>query len=321
MRAPSVAAVASAALLLAPAAAPADAPKVGTTPVPVTDLADGTGLTAPSAHRGTVVASRAVPGGWELVAKTPDGPLKALPGVPRRSVPFDADAGPDTRGRTVVVFSRCRTEGEMAGALPTVDRSDARGCSLHVAPADGSAPPRRLALRGARGLSLTTPSIWRGQIAAAAGPTPARRTARVLLWRDVDRAPRRLHGGTPAGATRCVAACSTAPSASVDALDLGPRTVAFLWRLTNATVGIGPAVEARWSPLDGGRGNQSTAALGYISGACGFRQPLGVSALRSRPGLRTVLAQSACAELATTFATFGPRGADRRLLRPDGYLA
>jgi hypothetical protein len=87
----------------------------------------------------------------------------------------------------------------------------------------------------------------------------------------------------------------------------GPRTtcsgsVAFLWRLSLAPYGAGPGVELRTSSLHPGDAErQVSSAQGYLSGACGFRQPLSPSA-GAGGGIAFLLAQSPCEGVQTTLA-------------------
>lgn len=292
-------------LLGLPAAARADGSRLDPVEVPAVDLADATNLTTPTAAAGHVVFSRYVPAlrRYELVAWSAAGGVRALP-VGDRAVPFDADAGTNVRGHPVVTFSRCATDGTMAPVLPTVDFTGARGCRPWIASlTSGSGSLRPLRLARAAGLSLTTPSMWRGGVVAVAAPARGSHDARVLYWKRRDRAPVRLRGGSapdcPFGKGQCR---RTVPRTGVDALDLGPRSVAFLWRMTDPPFGAGPGIELRSSTLrPGGPGRRLGVATGYLSGACGFRQPLSPAAT-ARGGIGFVLAQSPCDVLQTSLA-------------------
>lgn len=289
--------------LLLPGAAAASGTRLPEVPVPATDLADATGAVAPSAAEGHVVFSRLVPatGRYELVDVDVehDAAVRVLP-VGTRAVPFDADVGPLASGGAGVVFSGCDTDGTLGYVLPTVDFSAASGCRPYLLDLERTdARPRALRLAHRHGLSLTTPSLRGRSIAAVAAPASGRsQNARVLLWRTTGRAPIRLRGGSP---PRCpYKTCKVAPRTSVDALDLGPRSVAFLWRSTEPDDGIGAGFELRSSSLRaGGSGRRVFSAGGYISGACGFRQPLSPSA-GGGGGVAFLLAQSPCDVLQTS---------------------
>jgi hypothetical protein len=244
--------------------------------------------------------------------------LRVLP-VGDRAVPFDADVGRDAAGGAVVSYSRCAVDATLGFVLPSVDFSSARGCRPFVLDVEhAGARPRPLRLARASGLSLSTPSVHGRSVAAVAAPSRGT-NARILLWRDTTQAPVRLRGGT---APKCpFASCSIAPRSGVDALDLGPRSVAFLWRLSQPPYGAGPGIELRTSSLHPGQaGRQIFSAQGYLSGACGFRQPLSTTAGASG-GIAFLLAQSPCEGVQTTLAV--QRVASTVVLgaRPAGSLA
>jgi hypothetical protein len=312
--------IALAAILLAvPASAAANGSLLPQVPVAATDLVDATGAVAPSAAAGHVVFSRQVPatGRFELVEWSAAHGLRVLP-VGDRAVPFDADAGRGASG-AVVTYSRCTVEGTLSYVLPSVDFSAARGCRPYILDLDRpGARPRELRLTRAAGLSLTTPSVHGRSVAAVATPDGGG-NARILLWRRTSQSPVRLRGGT---APKCpFRTCSTPPRSSVDVLDLGPRSVAFLWRLSQPPYGVGPGVELRTSSLrPGGAGHQIPSAQGYLSGACGFRQPLSPTA-GSGGGVAFLLVQSPCEGIQTTLAV--QRAGSPLVLgaRPAGSLA
>jgi hypothetical protein len=275
---------------------------------------------APSAAAGHVVFSRQVPttGRFELVAWSPTRGLRVLP-VGDRAVPFDADVGRDAAGGVVVSYSRCAVDGRLGYVLPSVDFSAARGCRPFVLDLDHpGARPHPLRLARASGLSLSTPSVRGPSVAAVAAPDRGE-NVRILLWRDPMQPPVRVRGGTP---PKCpYASCSVAPRSSVDALDLGRRSVAFLWRLSQPPYGAGPGVELRTSSLNrGGAARQISPAQGYLSGACGFRQPLSPSA-GAGGGIAFLLAQSPCEGVQTTLAVQRVGSTVVLGARPAGSLA
>ncbi len=63
------------------------------------------GPTTVAAYRGTVAFSRYADGRYTLVLQT--GRVETPVRTPPRDVPFDVDLGPDGRGTTVAVYSRC----------------------------------------------------------------------------------------------------------------------------------------------------------------------------------------------------------------------
>lgn len=290
-------------LLALPPVAHADGSRIAPTDLPATDLASGDGAVLPSAAAGHVVFSRQVAGTgrYELVDWMAGRGLRTLP-VGTRAIPFDADVGRDSAGRAVLTYSVCATDGRLDGVLPTLDFTAARDCSIRFVALtkDGIAGiPRTLKLPGSSSLSLTTPSFHGRAVAAVAAPAGGAGLARVLYWRSTTSRPVRLRGGTPP--TCSYPPCSTAPTSGVRALDLGSRSVAFLWELTQPRYGVGPVTELRWSSLRGRAGGQILKAQSYTSGACGFRQPLSPTA-GAAGRVQFLLAQSPCSALQTTLA-------------------
>jgi hypothetical protein len=124
---------------------------------------DASGITA---FGGEVVLSQhdAATGRWALM-RLRNGALERLP-VAERSVPFDADLGPDAAGRPIVVYSRCKQEPEMtSGLAPTPDWQTARSCDIYKLPLTGDTPERKLVAASSAGKSETTPSTWWGALA------------------------------------------------------------------------------------------------------------------------------------------------------------
>lgn len=309
-------------LLALPTVAHADGSRIAPTDLPATDLASGDGAVLPSAAAGHVVFSRQVAGTdrYELVDWMAGRGLRTLP-VGTRAIPFDADLGRDSAGRAVLTYSVCATDGRLDGVLPTLDFTQARGCSIRFVALsqDGLAGiPRTLRRPGSKSLSLTTPSFHGRAVAAVAAPAGGAGLARVLYWRSTKSRPVRLRGGTPP--TCSYPPCSTAPTSAVRALDLGSRSVAFLWEVTQPRYGVGPVTELRWSSLRGRAGAQIPKAQGYTSGACGFRQPLSPGA-RTDGGVSFLLAQAPCIGMQTTLAA--QIGLSTRFtgVRPSGAVA
>jgi hypothetical protein len=88
--------------------------------------------------------------------------------VRTRRAPFDVDLGPDAHGRTVAVYSRCRTED--TGGSPEFggfgEPQLARGCDLYEY-SFATARELRLRLPGTRATSEYMPAIWGHTIAFA----------------------------------------------------------------------------------------------------------------------------------------------------------
>lgn len=147
------------------------------------------------AYAGHVIFSTQDPGTaqWQLM-EWHDGVISAL-AVPARSVPFDADVGPDANGDPAVVYSRCTTEPSYDG-FGQFDWATARGCRIWELSLLGGSPQRVSAL-GAPGASDSTPAIWDGAIAFARVPAHASpRVPVIYLW-TAGRPLRRLPGGSP----------------------------------------------------------------------------------------------------------------------------
>jgi hypothetical protein len=107
-------------------------------------------------------------GMYRLTYTEPLRPPAPLPGVPERSVPFDADLGPGLHGRFLAVYSRCDEEPSfdpLEGAGPP-DYTTGRGCDLYQY--DFTAKKEKM-LRNASGPegSEVLPSVWKDRIAFA----------------------------------------------------------------------------------------------------------------------------------------------------------
>jgi hypothetical protein len=102
---------------------------------------------------------------------------------------------------------------------------------------------------------------------------------------------------------------------SVDALDLGPRSLVLDWRAKGGNVaGTGLGWELRTVSLATRR--STIIQFGYISGACGFHQPFAPGATAS--GLATYVdAAAACVGIETALARFDPKTEQRFEARPN----
>jgi hypothetical protein len=256
-------------------------------------------------------------GSWALV-RWHAGLVDVLP-VAQRSVPFDADAGPDRTGQPVVVYSRCRQEPALqAGTLaPAADWQTARGCDVYELNLTGTPVERKLTAASSATRSETTPSTWRGGLAFARHADGAF-VPRVLYLAPGRTTPRPLGGGS-------VQTCSGAGYCGfgmrhdgVDQLDLGPARAAYLWRMTGGSVyGIGLVWELRAAPLAGGR--SALLDTGLISGACGFGLPSAPTATTSP--IAYLDAGADCDVTETTFATADPVTGARGTAPTPGGLA
>ena len=89
-------------------------------------------------------------------------------GVPTRSVPFDADLGPDANGKTVAVYSRCARDpvAEGRSSFGVVLWGSGRGCDIYEYEfVEGR--ERKLNGPSSADSSEFLPSVWHGEIAFA----------------------------------------------------------------------------------------------------------------------------------------------------------
>ncbi|MDX6688546.1 MAG: hypothetical protein QOG15_3 [Solirubrobacteraceae bacterium] len=292
--------------LLLLAAAPTPAQAADTVLAPAADTA---GITAYGGH---VVLSRrdASTNRWALV-RWHAGVFDVLP-VPERSVPFDADAGPDATGDPVVVYSRCAQDppnlsgspgGTDFGAGPAPDWQTARGCDVYELSLSGTPTEHKLTAASSASRSETTPSIWRGGLAFARHADGGS-VAKLLYLPKGSAKPRSLGAGSVQACERDCGALRN--HAGIDQLDIGPSRAAYLWRMSGGAVsGTGIGWELRAASLTGGR--STLLSSGQISGACGFHLPSGPTATTPDGLVSYVDAGSDCGPTTTSFATIDPR--------------
>jgi hypothetical protein len=290
---------------------------VGKTKSDVQTLHPLPALSAIVAYNGYVVWSELDPGtgSWYLL-DWHSGITSRLP-VPPRSVPFDADVGPDAAGKPVAVYSRCRKEPIGQGGLALYsDWMTASGCDLYEIGLTGGSE-RRLDGISSRRASETTPSVWRGSIIFARH-MPKAHAARIYLRRRGSRQLLRLPGGTLSHCLLRGCRSEPRPRAGVDAIDLGPRSVAFLWRLMNGNVvGTDVAWELRSDALHGKGG--VLAASGYVGGACEFDLPLSPNA--APRGALFLERIGTCTTKSTRIVLFDRRNRTRREAQPASGFA
>jgi hypothetical protein len=253
------------------------------------------------------------------------GVIAALP-VAARSVPFDADAGPDAHGHPAVVYSRCAGEPGPGDGLG-LDWTMARGCRIWQLSLLGGRP-RQVTQIGARGASDSTPSIWDGAIAfARLRPSERPPIAEILEWRP-GMGVRRLPGGTVpcVPATACRGGGGVPIEAWVGAMDLGADQLAFLWNMQGANViGTSAASEMRDDPL-AGTPPPRIVDDGVVGGACDGGLALDPNATTTGMGWIDVsvncnLLPGSRGFETTAFRSFTPVGAQWERALPDtGYL-
>jgi hypothetical protein len=304
-----------AALILLAVAAPAA--RAQSSDAVLAPAPDSTGITAYGGH---VVLSKRDPqtGKWALV-RWHAGVVDVLP-VAQRSVPFDADAGPDRNGDPVVVYSRCRQEPALPtdGLAPTPDWQTARGCDVYELNLTGTPSERKLSAVSSSSQSETTPSTWRGNIAFVRHADGAF-VPRVLYLPAGAKRLRTLGGGSVQVCSQAAYCAFAQRHDSVDQLDLGPARAAYVWRMTGGAVyGTGVVWELRAVPAAGGR--SVLLDSGLISGACGFSLPSAPDA--SRNPVAYLDAGADCDVSATQFASADAvTGARRAAPTPGGKAA
>ena len=173
---------------------------------------------------------------WRLMANV-GGVTRALPVAPRRT-PFDVDLGPDGRGGTIAVYSRCARGLNLDLPTPQHRRAARHGCDLH---AFSFTSGRETAVAGANSRADEYwPSVWGGRIAfvrAYPGRRDPDRTATPYLYvrsREGSGRSRRLRRpssvitirmGGPSGRRIERQRLST----MIEGLDMRARTVAYAW--------------------------------------------------------------------------------------------
>lgn len=268
--------------------------------------------TVVSAYDGHVVWNEldAPTGRWYLRHRH-GGASSRLPVAPR-PVQFDVDVGPDTRGRAVAVYSRCKREPSPATGLAlSPDWMTAEGCDIYQFRLTGGSERRVGRVSSQRG-SETTPSIWKGTLAFARR-VPPRRTARIHL--RFGGRPTAVSGGT---IPRCLRSCRPVPYAGPDALDLGGRSLGFLRRLNGGNV-VGVAVGWELRSVLLGTRRAVLVASGYVGGACGFALP--VSPHAAGAGLTYLERVGECLTTRTSFVSFDRRTRRWRSANPTGGFA
>jgi hypothetical protein len=159
--------------------------------------------------------------------------------VAPRSAPFDADLGPDARGRPTAVYSRCRTEPRGGWHDAGLAWETSRGCDLFRF--DFAAGRERRIAGPSRGdASEFLPSLWHGRLAfTRVDERPgAARLARIYERTLASGRETLLPGGSETGDPKVMARPA--------GLDLGGRYVAYVWRFRSAPqLENGPSTEVR----------------------------------------------------------------------------
>ena len=184
------------------------------------------------AFGGAVAWSDYASGAWRLMANV-GGVTRALPVAPRRT-PFDVDLGPDGRGGTIAVYSRCARGLNLDLPTPQHRHAARRGCDLH---AFSFTSGRETAVAGANSRADEYwPSVWGGRIAfvrAYPGRRDPDRTATPYLYvrsREGSGRSRRLRRPSSVVTIRMRGQLERQRlSTMIEGLDMRARTVAYAW--------------------------------------------------------------------------------------------
>jgi hypothetical protein len=236
--------------LLAPAAARANS----------TAIATLSAESPISAGQGWLVWSVRSGSGWSLEGFH-EGRLATLP-LATRPQPFDAQVGTNAAGAPVVTYSRCRVTPAMEDAGLSVKGTGTlaapntgAGCRLRVLDLDSgreSSPP----VPEPRGVSDTTPAMWRGTLVFARKAAGHGRVSQIML--SLHGHPSRLvtlpHGAVPQGCPHRQGCREFPPGGEVQALSIDAQIVAFVWKPEGPGVNFDGAWEERVDSLANHRG-------------------------------------------------------------------
>ena len=236
--------------LFAPAAARANSTLVATLPAesPV------------SAGQGWLIWSVRGVTGWSLEGFH-DGLLTTLP-VATRPQPFDAQVGTNAAGVPVVTYSRCRVTPAMEDAGLYVKGTGTlaipntgSGCRLRVLDLD-SGREGSLPVPEPRGVSDTTPAMWRGTLVFARKAAGHGRVSQIMLSLPGHRSHLASlpHGAVPDGCPHREGCQEFPPGGEAQALSIDAQIVAFIWKPEGPGVGIDGAWEERVDSLASRRG-------------------------------------------------------------------
>jgi hypothetical protein len=186
-----------------------------------------------------------------LLTTRADGITAPVPVAPR-SVPFDADLGPDAQGHVVAVYSRCTREITPSGSFAPSLYNRGRGCDLYEYDFAGG-HETRLATADAPDASEFWPTIWKGTLAFG------RAYDRKPDYPDIYTRP--VTGSArstrqPGGARKQCARsggrtqCSDDRLSRPEDLDLYGRRLGFTWRYAGLQEGL--TTEIRMDTVGGG---------------------------------------------------------------------
>jgi len=236
--------------LLAPATARASSTPIATVSAE-SPISAGHGWLVWSARSGT---------GWSLEGFH-EGRVVSLPVAPRPQ-PFDAQLGSDADGAPVVTYSRCRVTPKMEDAGLYVQGTGTlavpntgAGCRLRMLELDSGreSSPR---VPEPRGVSDTTPAMWRGTLVFARKAAGHGRVSQIML--SLPRRRSQLvelpHGAVPEGCPHRQGCREFPPGGEVQSLSIDAQIVAFVWKPEGPDVGVDGAWEERVDTLASRRG-------------------------------------------------------------------
>lgn len=220
-----------------------------------------------SAYAGRVLWSRydATADRYRLVTRFA-GQVSEVPVAPR-AVPFDADLGPDARGATVAVYSRCRTDPPDYDGPATALYGKGKGCDLYRF---DFATGRESAITSAnaRDASEFWPTIWKGTLAFAR-TYDAKPDYPYIYTRPVSGRANstRMPGGPRRVCTRDrrtgATSCSDDRLSRPTALELYGRRLGFGWTYAGRSEGL--ANEIRLDTIGGGHARLAIAGSGGLT--------------------------------------------------------
>jgi hypothetical protein len=197
--------------------------------------------------------------GWSLEGFH-EGQTATLP-VATRPEPFDAQVGTDATGAPVVTYSRCRVTPTMEdaglyvkGTGTLVEPNTGAGCRLRMLELT-SGRESSLPVPEARGVSDTTPAMWRGTLVFARKTASHGRTSQIMLSLPGRRSHLVTlpHGAVPEGCPHRQGCGEFPPGGEVQALSIDAQIVAFVWKTEGPHIGDG-AWEERVDSLATRRG-------------------------------------------------------------------
>ena len=175
------------------------------------------------------------------------GTASAVP-VPTRSVPFDADLGPNVNGATVAVYSRCARDPVADGrsSFGVVLWGSGRGCDIYEYEFDKHRE-RKLSGPSSSEASEFLPSVWRSQIAFARTYDDKRNFPYLYVKALSGGSSRRQPGGPRNACQRGF--CSENTRSRPTSIDLYGTRLGFSWEY--AGVGETFSEEVRLDTVDG----------------------------------------------------------------------